>query len=472
MTVKTLQSALEAPQAETPWALTWVDLLSELRPKPEELNRLSSMVANIHDLLTNCSVSYSDVVIGHSFGHSTMLAGHRELYLYVMFDEFHPETYFDSHLNLIMEALKQYSPKQNGLSAQFVSENIDIRVFAAGTLYMGPTELLLTRPKEKSEWQDVRAVHIETTCAVLRARFMKAQSELFHDMCRVAKKWRASTDFLAAEDTPGDYLLELIMLHCVQAAPIMEVGDKLYSFIYRRFLTVLSGNATTSNVLPLDSAPRTFFSWEVYYPRSVLDESIARGLLEVGRTDLCSFVIVDPAVPFLNVARTVPDWGEMRHAARESLANFQSKELLESLQLRLVALSQGMTETVERLQEKIEALEVVELSPRRWSGNVQFTEAHINTDGWVLVMEIELRTIVWRLNARKARIENSGYGTVIDVSLQQMGKRLTRSFDVDVNFRSGISNLTFDDKVNHVLITKRSEVVRNRDYPLQITIVA
>ena len=307
----------------------------------------------------------------------------------------------------------------------------------------------------------------------MRARCLRYQSPLFHDMCRVAKKWRSSAEFLTPNDTPGDYLLELIMLHCVQSAPIMELGDKLYAFIYRRFLTLLSGNTAKSGVLPIESAPRTFFSWEICYPRSVLDEAIARGLLELSRSDLCNLVIVDPAVPFVNVAKTVPDWGEIRHNARQSLANFQNKELLESLQTRMVALSQGMSETVSRLQHKIEALEMMESSPRRWSGTVQFTEAHISSDAWVTVMEVELRTILWRLNARKARSpEQSSYGTNIDLSLQMLDKNLNRTLDVDVNFRAGITNLVFDDKVNHVMIAKRSEVVRNRDYPLQITIVA
>ena len=147
MTVR-MSSPVEASEAETPWGTSWKDLLTELRPTYEENNRLSSLVTIITDVLTKAGIPFSEVVIGDSFGHGTMLSGELRLFIYVMYDQFRPDAYFELHLNPIMAALKQFSPTQLGLSAKFLHENVDIRVFAAGTLQMGQQSFCFHKPRQ------------------------------------------------------------------------------------------------------------------------------------------------------------------------------------------------------------------------------------------------------------------------------------------------------------------------------------
>jgi hypothetical protein len=64
-----------------------------------------------------------------------------------------------------------------------------------------------------------------------------------------------------------------------------------------------------------------------------------------------------------------------------------------------------------------------------------------------------------------------GYTQTVDLSLQVVGP-VPRQLDVDVNYRGVESRLKFDDSTDHVLIARRSEVVRNRDYTLQITVIS
>lgn len=469
------------PQTETPWGLTWTALLSDLKPAPSEHSQLTALAAQVDDLLKAASLTHESLFIGGAVGKKTLVKGEDTLQLYAIHHPFHPADYFDAHLKPMLNALTQAKSRfgnvhESGLAVCFMLENVSVTLFAAGRLYAGPKELLVPRLKASASnglSPDVTALHVETTCAVLRVQFLAAQSSLFHDMVRVAKHWRNACKFMSSADRPGDYLLELLMLEAVQGAPVGPSDSDVYTIILRRFLALASTQCgTASDVMADESMPRSFLSWTYFYNRGAIDMCVAKGLLDVGPSDLCSLVVVDPAAPFVNVARTVADWGDLRRFARDSLAHFQNSELLDSLQTRLQALSAGMEETLGAFQRKIEILERLEASPRRWSGTIQFKEMHMNSDTWNTVFEIELRTVMWRVNARKARTESSGYSSVVDVSLQMMTKLVSRSIDVDVNFRAGTTNLVFDPKCDHVLIAKRSEVIRNREYPMQITIVA
>ena len=94
----------------------------------------------------------------------------------------------------------------------------------------------------------------------------------------------------------------------------------------------------------------------------------------------------------------------------------------------------------------------------------------MRSDAWVSVCAMEMRCFLWRFNARNARSEIVGYRAVVDPSLMCLAER-ERVLDVDVGFRGHVANLSFGEKNEHVLIAKRSEVVKNRDYALQGTII-
>lgn len=488
--------------SETPWGVSWNDLFRSLRPSPEQLNLLESIAVQVSDVLRSVGVQHDKVVRGGAFGKETMINGDSDLDMYVVFQHFSPERYFDDFLKPIQDALVQSKHSQfvnvedKGLAVHFTFSDINCRLFAAGELYGGPKDLLLydsprrtpksarssvnvneSLPTTSAEYPEPesRGVHVETTCAIYRIELIRSQPALYKDMVRVAKKWRKSCDFMTREDSPGDYLIELLMLEAFHGSPASAPSADVFATIFRRFLSIVSSQSgTKSDAIADDSMPKCFLSWTTYYNQRTIDHCISKGLLKTSntRSDLCSLVIVDPAAPFVNVASTVPDWGEVRKWARDSLAHFQNTEIIEVLQTRLKTFSEGVEETLQEMKSHLQHLQELEESPRRWSGMIQFKDVHFNSEGWSAVMEVNLRTVTWRLNARKARTDGMRYSTVLDISLQMVGKPLTRSIDVDVNFRQSMSNLVFDPNTDHVLIARRSEVIRNRDYPIQITIVA
>lgn len=510
-----LEKGGAAGASETPWGLTWADLLKSLRPVRAENERFDGIVRQIRDALNFGGVEHDRVVAGSAYGKQTMVRGDRKLDVFVVFEtSFDPARYLDAHLKPVFDALVQSkgSPfvdvEDKGLAVHFIVDDVECRVFAAGVLNGGPKDLLLPAPsvlppsssstslmsdpsgsssaiefapngygKGGASYitADERAVHIETTCALHRIDLIRLQCPLFKDMARVAKKWRSSCNFMRRSDAPGDYLIELLMLEAYHGAAHAVPSPDLYAAIFRRFLALVSSQSGTgSDVLAAADMPKSFLSWTTFYNQGAIDHCIAKGLLKLdnSRSELCSLVVVDPAVPFVNVAETVKDWGEIRKLARESLSHFQNTEIVEVLQTRLQTFSTGVEETLKSMQTRLDTLQWLEESPRRWSGVVQFKDPHMSGDAWAIVMEVELRRLKWRLNARCARSEGVGYNSVIDVSLQLMSKPLTRSIDVDVNFRNTTSQLVFDPNTDHVLVARRSEVIRNRDYNVQITIVA
>lgn len=479
---------------ETPWGLPWEELHASLRPTSSDLNILSAIASTIDDVLREGGIQYKTLVNGGAFGKGTLLDNEKTLTVYVNFaSTFDPSDYFDKHLKSISLALSASKSArfsnitQKGFALKFAFEGVEVSLYAAGELHLGPKELLLMNdslaersPRKSldfaysSEYPQLqaRAVHIETTCSLLRVALIQMQPQMYKDMVRVAKKWRAGCEFMRSMDAPGDYLLELLMLEAFQGAPVGKTSADLNSAIFRRFLALLgTQSGGGSDVLADDAMPKSFLSWTTFYNAGAIEQGVVMGLLESGR-DGCPLVVVDPAVPFVNVARTLEDWGEVRKFARDSLGQFQSSELLEQLQTKLNTLSEDMGEVLNDMRRKIEHLETVEGSPRRWSGSLQFRDVHVKGNVWATVTEVELRTMTWRVNARKARSEGVGYSTKVDVSLQMVGKPLTRKIDVDVTFRGGTSQLVFGPSNDHVLITTNSDVIRNRDYPIQITVVA
>ncbi|PXF46404.1 hypothetical protein BWQ96_03798 [Gracilariopsis chorda] len=484
MVSNTLQE--HSASTETSWGLPWEDVFAALRPSPDEINLYKSIISQVEDVLKDAHLPHN-LFPGGSFGKKTLTTGENKLQLFSIYDDFQPDNYFEVHLKPMMAALKSANVfsdlKENGLAAVFNKDGIEVRILAAGVLYGGPKDLLLPLKENEKQSGEVlpdilrgqqiaREVHVETTCGVLRSQVIANQCPLYHDMVRSAKKWRSTCDFISSADMPGDYLIELLMLEAFTGAPCMPRGPGLYSTTMRRFLSLAAAQCGSgSDVMADDSMPKSMLWWDRYYNRGTIDLCMAKGLLDVGRSDLCSIIVVDPAVPFVNVARSVPDWSEMRKCARDSLSSFQNTDLLDSLDHRLRALSEGMLDTVNGMRNQIEALQLLVNSPRRWSGAIQFNEVHMNSDAWTKVMEVELQTVKWRINARKARTEGTGYTSCVDISLQRIGKKLERTIDVDVLFRGGTSNLVFDADVDHVLICRRSEIVRNRDYSIQVTIV-
>ncbi|CAN8072268.1 unnamed protein product [Agarophyton chilense] len=472
---------------ETPWGLSWTELFAALHPSHEETMALKSIISQVEDVLKNANLSY-DLQPGASYGKKTMMKGDGELHLYAIQQDFQPENYFEKHLKPILEALKSDKRfadiKENGFAVAFYTNGIEVRLYAAGILYGGPKDLLLPAKEVEKQSSQIlpemarghqlaRDVHVETSCSVLRVRVIANQAPLYHDLVRVAKRWRSTSDFMSKADTPGDYLIELLMLEAYTGAPCMPPGSELYGIIFRRFLSLAATQCGSgSDIMADDSMPKSMLWWDRYFNRGVIDMCMAKGMLDVSRNTLCSIIVVDPAVPFINVARSLPDWTEMRKCARESLSSFQNTDLIDSLQEKVQALTEGMREAITDMRTEIEFLQRLAMSPRRWSGVVQFNEVHMNSETWTTVIEVELQTIPWRVNARKARTEGTGYMTCVDISLQMMGKKkLEQALDVDVLFRGGTSNLVFDPNVDHVLICKRSEIVRNRDYAMQITVI-
>ncbi|KAI0558108.1 2'-5'-oligoadenylate synthase [Gracilaria domingensis] len=451
---------------ETPWGLSWAELFTTLRPSQEEAAVVKSIISQVEDVLKIADLSH-DLRPGGSFGKKTMLKGDNVVYIYSIQQDFRPQDYFESHLKPILVALKAdkrfVELKESGYAAVFNANGMEVSSEKDSSRVL---------PDVARGHQLARDVHVETSCSILRMQTIANQAPLYHDLVRVAKKWRSTSDFMSRADTPGDYLIELLMLEAFTGAPCMPHGPELYGIIFRRFLSLAATQCGSgSDVMADDSMPKSMLWWDRYFNRGVIDMCMAKGMLDVRRSDLCSIIVVDPAAPFVNVARSVPDWTEMRRCARESLSSFQNTDLLDSLQDKVQALTEGMREAISGMQNQLETLQRLANAPRRWSGVVQFNEVHMNNETWTTVMDVELHTIPWRLYARKARTDGTGYMTCVDISLQMMGKKLEQTMDVDVSFRGGTSNLAFGPNADHVLICRRSEIVRNRDYTMQITVI-
>lgn len=470
---------------ETLWGLSWRSLFASLRPTPDEIAVYESIISEVKNVLAKAHLPH-DIQPGGAFGKGNMQKGDKTLFLYSIHTPFIAANYSDVYLNPIVNTLLSVSSftdlKETALAVVFNASGVKVHLSAAGIFYGGPKDLLLPlnqamrKPSlEGSDFahiiQEASDVQIHTTCAVLRTQFIGSHPPLYHDLVRVAKKWRSECQFSSAAITPGDYLIELLMLEAFKGAPCLPHATDLYATILRRFFSLAATKSGSgSDVMADDSMPKSMLWWDSFYNRGAIDLCIAKGLVDVNRNDKCSVIIIDPTAPFVNVARSIPDWTELRNHATESLMNFQNTGLLDTLKDRLQVLSVGMQATISRMQNQLENLHHLEVSPRRWSGTIQFNEAHINSDTWTSIADIKLRTILWRMNVRKARME--GYSTCVDISIQMIGERLQRPIDVDVLFRGGTINLVFDENVDHVLIAKRSEVVRNRDYPVQITVIA
>lgn len=475
---------------ETPWGLKWADLLTSLRPTKNQNSLFQSIVEQVDVALRRAGLKPDRVIAGGAYGKQTLSRSENALDIFAVFEEqFQATNYLDAHLKPMMSALTVgervpfVNVEERGLAVNFTVEGIKCRLMAAGVLQGGPKDLLLDfKPRDARAINgaqpclstEAREIHIETTCAVARMEFIRMQPPVYKDMVRVAKKWRDSSEFTTAAEAPGDYLMELVMLEAFQSAPASSPSPDFYATILRRFLATMSSQSGSgSDVVASSDMPKTMLTWTTFYNQGAIDYCIARGLLRMKEVDseLRSLCVVDPAVPFIDVASTVPDWGEIRKCARESLSHFQNTEMVEVLRNKLHSFSVSVEETLKSLRGKLSTLESIEASPRRWSGTVQFTELHISGDSWAPVLDLELRCLKWRINARRARSDNTGYSRVVDVSLQVL-EPLSRTIDVDVKFQTVSSQLVFGPNAEHVLVARRSEVLRNRDYVMQITVVA
>jgi hypothetical protein len=485
--------------SETPWGVTWLSLLASLRPPRSADAALVSATDRVADALLDLGVR---VVAGGAFGKGTHGASdvlRSRLDLYAVWDEpdaFVAGDYLDRHLNALAAALGSarnaadfVGVQDLGLAVEFCTGGVECRLFGAGVLYAGVSELLMLpviNPGGNGSEASpsgiagflARDVLVETSAALLRLDFIRAQSPLFKDMVRVAKKWRDGIEFMVAGSRPGDYLLELLMLEAFYGAPVAKPSPDIFSAIFRRFLALVSSQSGSgSDVIGVESAPKSFLAWSTYYNRSTIDHCLAKGLLAVSNAgaayggDGSALVVVDPAVPFVNVAATVTDWSELRIAARESIAHFKSTEMVEVLDGRLKTFSEGVERTLANLTSKLQKLEMVERAPRRWSGAIQFRDLHMSSDAWTVVVEMELRCLKWVVHARRPRVEDTGYHQCVDVSIAVIGE-VPRALDVDVTYRGTESRLKFDETTTHVLVARRSEVMRNRDYAMQITVVS
>eukprot|EP00172_Hildenbrandia_rubra_P001253 Plantae.Rhodophyta-Hildenbrandia_rubra.ctg1800.p1 GENE.Plantae.Rhodophyta-Hildenbrandia_rubra.ctg1800~~Plantae.Rhodophyta-Hildenbrandia_rubra.ctg1800.p1 ORF type:complete len:528 (+),score=95.65 Plantae.Rhodophyta-Hildenbrandia_rubra.ctg1800:2308-3891(+) len=499
----TVTTALTTKPAvsETPWGLPWSELFGSLRPTPEENARLTDIVLRVENALKVAEIPYSKVVPGASFGKKTNTRDEKKLEVIVIFDEFDAGNYYDGYLTPIVKTLAKAGEanftgvEEKGWEVWFYAEDVRCRVFAAGVLEGGAKELLMIKKTNTGFGLDVELGNIrvnggskshlnvdkkmllaETSASLLRIDMLRAQPPVYKDMVRVAKKWRDTCSFLSATDIPGDYLLELIMLEAFHGAPAAKPSPDYFAGIFRAFLTMISAQSASGSDIYADSnTPTTFLSWTTYYNRGAIDHCIAKGLLKLDNSnpDLCSMVIVDPAVPFIDVAATVRDWGEMRRFAKDSLGHFQKTEMVDLLHGRLQQFTTQVEDKLKGLTDSLEELRLIEASDRRFTGVIQFKDIHMSNDHWTPVTECELRCLTWRLNARpsKTGVETLGYNQTLDVSLQVVGK-LNRKLDVDVIFRGNTVQLEFDESINHVLVVKRAEIIRNRDYTIQVTVVA
>lgn len=482
--------------SETPWGLRWDELIEQLRPSREKNQQIESVAEEVRIALARADIVPDRFLIGGAAGRGTHVGDDVTLDLYAVFsDGFEPQRYLDAHIRPFIAALSGDAAsfvaiEERGLAAIFSVRGFDVRLFAAGDLYAGAKELLLDNDAngdaihfdEKpaadggggaNAFLNTRDVHIQTTCAVMRTDFLAAQPRMYKDMVRVARKWRDSQTFSRAEHEPPHLLLELLMLEAFQGASVLRAGADSYALIFRRFLTLVASRSADASLPGATDQPPTFLSWPTLYNRGAIDLAVSRRMLKARPADahLC---VIDPAVPFVDVADCVTNWAESRQFARDSLAHFQNTELVEVLRTKLNTFSVSVEDTLRHMREKIDALQSIEASPRRWSGKIQFTELQLTKDGWSRVHELELRCLKWCINVRRARSDTTGYARTADVSLQIMGlkERLQRTIDVDVHFQGQTAQLVYGPECDHVLIARRSEVLRNRDYNIQITIVA
>ncbi len=152
----------------------------------------------------------------------------------------------------------------------------------------------------------------------MRAEFLAGQPPMFKDMVRVGKKWRDSCDFSMAVNAPGDYLLELIMLEAFQGAPAAASGPDHFSTVFRRFLSIFaSRSGTGADLIGAADMPKTFLAWTTYYNQGAIDYCVAQRMLQPLRAagDGRSLCVLDPTVPFVDVAGTIEDWTEVRNCA-------------------------------------------------------------------------------------------------------------------------------------------------------------
>lgn len=521
--------------SQTPWGQSWADLIRTLRPSPHDDTRIAAICATIARALKSANLSPERYELGGPVGCDTHSRHHVSVQVYAVYGpgHFHPADYLDLHLEPIYNAIVALDPQpldvtRRGLAVTFILDDIPVALYAAGELPAGPAQLAYQPPEKPLSitpqattvdepysvkvatpqtvaitnpgadtgiTMDERSVHADTTCAVLRAAVLKTQPTLFKDMVRIGRKW-LNDQHLDPADRPSDYLLHLLMLAAVRSTPIGTVpppcasenndewnGDvtpDTYRNILRRMLHIASlgevhhGDTIYSDASPASASP-LFLWWPLLYDRPVIEHCMATWQLSGGdRQSGCALCVVDLAAPWINVARTLGDWRAFREAARAAALALEQRSTVQTLQDRLRLLSEGFEESVGKLRSHIQSLQAIENAPRRWTGTINFTEAHLVSEKWISILEVNLRTYVWRVNVRRTRNEGMGYSTTVDLSLQMVSDatQLTKTLDVDVVFRNNSIYLTFDKDSDHVFLQKRCDVVRNRDYPLQITVVA
>lgn len=484
---------------ETPWGVTWKELLPTLRPTPEHASTVAAIIDEVRIALARAEITPSRVIAGGCVGRGTHSAGDTTLALYAVFDDaFDATRYLDAYLRPFIAALSatpsgaSHCPftgvEERGLSVLFCMKGMDVRLFAAGVLYSGPKQLLLmndttniaqsTQRNDKKEGITMtpREVHVQTSCEVLRTLFLAAQPPLYKDLVRVARKWRDGLEFESENERPSDLLIEMIMLEAFESITACTGVPKpdVYASAFRRFLTTLAAQpASGSHIIGGIEQPKTFLSWPTLYNQGAIEWSRTNGLMVTRKSD-ADLIVIDPAVPYLDIGQNVTEWIPLRRYARSTLEHFQSSELVEALQAKLAHFSVSVEETLSALRARVDALNAVECSARRWSGSVAFSEVHLASDTWVKVELLELRTFKWHINVRRSRSDTTGYSRTADVSLQIVGLReqLKRTIDVDVSFQGHTAQLVFGPGVDHVSIVKRSEILRNKKYTMQITVIA
>lgn len=563
---------------ETPWGVSWNDLITSLRISTDDENRLNEIVSIVRAALDKESLTPKNITIGGAFGSETLSRDQLTLELYAIYESnmFHADNYFDAHLAPLTQAIKSLDPQpqnihQRGLAVCFIIDDISVSVYAGGELWGGPTQLAyssnyirrdLSRERRYPNETDAKSIHADTSCASLRAGVLKCQSMLYKDMVRICRKWVDEQDFDITEK-PGDYLIHLLVLAAVRSTPLLftpppitstttilssqlrrsntnsegkvendedsqngsgpghmkikpaydtniiyggsnwdknneteknnntvniiedknyhvdaVISTDTYKDILRKFFHICSAtdvqlgdtiytDATPSSLCPL------FLWWPLLYDRPVIDHCVATGQIMQNQRNSSSLLIVDISSPFVNISNTLKDWTSFKTISRNASLQFERRNTIQTLQDRLQSISQGFQQSVNKLSNQVSILQNIEQAPRRWTGSIKFTESLMNSDSWIKVMDITLRTIVWRVNIRRTRSDGIGFSTMVDLTLQMVdGKEtLTRALDVDVVFRTTTICLSFDKDTDHVFMQKRSEVVRNRDYPLQITVV-
>lgn len=94
----------------------------------------------------------------------------------------------------------------------------------------------------------------------------------------------------------------------------------------------------------------------------------------------------------------------------------------------------------------------------------------MGSDACVSVCDMEMRCVMWWVNARNARCDSVGCSTVVYLRLMCLVER-ERILEVDVEFSGNILRLSLVEKNDHVPIATRNEVFRSRYCVMQITII-